>query len=87
MDERFDLGRDIVSIVDEVMETGHYASRDDVLRAGVKLVQERERKRAELAALLQEGLDDIKAGRIHDLEDVFRELDEELAELARRRSA
>lgn len=84
MDERFDLGRDMTSIVDEAMETGNYATRDDVLREGLRLVQQRERKRAEFFALIDEGIADCEAGRVIDAEEVFRELDEEFAELERR---
>lgn len=74
MGERFDLGRDIVSIVDEVMETGHYATREDILREGVKLVKLREKKRAEFLALIDQGIAAADAGQVYDLEDVVQEL-------------
>ena len=87
MDERFDLGKDIESLVEEVLETGHYASREEIFSAGVRLLHEREKKRADLEAALLEGIADADAGRVIDAEDVFRELDEKFAEMARRHSA
>jgi antitoxin ParD1/3/4 len=74
MDRHVDLGGDIESFMDEMVETGRYASHDDVLREGVKLVRQREQKLAELFAAIEEGIADCEAGRVHDIEDVAREL-------------
>lgn len=81
MDQRFDLDPDTVSALDGIVETGPYATREDVLHDGVKLVQQRERKRLELEALLLERLADIEAGRAHDLEDGVQEILAEIDEM------
>lgn len=74
MDRHVNLGRDIESFMDEMVETGRYASHEDVLREGVELVRQREQKRAEFIAAIDEGIADADAGRVHDVEDVVREL-------------
>jgi antitoxin ParD1/3/4 len=87
MDERVDLGRDIISIVDEVMETGNYVTREDALLEGMKLLQLREQKRAEFIAAIEEGIADADAGRVIDAEDLLREMNEKFGEMARPNSA
>jgi antitoxin ParD1/3/4 len=64
------------AVVERLVKEGRYGSKSEVLRTGVRLVEEREAKLAELQALLQVGLDDIAAGRVHDAEEVFREIEE-----------
>jgi antitoxin ParD1/3/4 len=84
-----DLGETIERVVARIIREGHYASRDEVLRAGVMAL---ENVIAESAALanpvfdgpdlgddeeaIREGLADIEAGRVRDAEDVFRDLRE-----------
>lgn len=64
------------AVVERLVKEGRYGSKSEVLRTGVRMVEEREAKLAELKALLQVGLDDIAAGRVHDAEDVFREIED-----------
>lgn len=64
------------AVVERLVKEGRYGSKSEVLRTGVRLVEEREAKLAELKALLQIGLDDIAAGRVHDAEEVFREIED-----------
>lgn len=84
MDEPFHLDKDIEVIVDAVMEMGRYATREDVLREGVKLVQEREQRRAELFAAIDEGIADAEAGRFEDIEVVAARLKAKYSDMARR---
>lgn len=74
MDGSIDLGEELEAVVEEALGSGRYASRDDVIREGVRLVGLNEKRRVELEADIAEGLADIEAGRVHDLEDVAREL-------------
>lgn len=69
-----DLGSDVEKTIADLIAKGSYSSESDVLTEGVRLVEARERKRAELEALIQEGLDDVAAGRTIPAEDVFAEL-------------
>lgn len=50
------------------------ARKSEVLREGVRLVEEREKRLAMLDAAIGRGLADIGAGRTHALEDVADEL-------------
>lgn len=69
-----DLGAQLESFVAKLVESGRYGSKSEVLREGVRLVEEREKRLALLDAALERGQADIDAGRTHDLEDVLDEL-------------
>ncbi len=69
-----ELGAPLEDYLNTLVKSGRYRSRSEVLREGVRLVQEREAKVAALDALLEEGLADIEAGRTHPAEEVFSEL-------------
>lgn len=69
-----DLGQVLEKVVNDLVENGRYNSKSEVLREGVRLVQEREARHQALAKMLEEGDADIAAGRVHDAEDVFEEL-------------
>lgn len=78
-------------IEDKVRE-GEYASAEHIIEAALAMLQLQERQvgdfaPGELAALIAEGEADIAAGRVHDGEEVFRELDEMIAHLRRERTA
>lgn len=73
------LGNQLDAVVDELVEKGRYNSRSEILREGVRLVHERERKLAELEAALAIGLADIEAGRYDDIDVVAARLDAKYA--------
>ncbi len=62
-----DLGEVLEKVVTDLVENGRYNSKSEVLREGVRLVQERE---ARLRASLERGMMDIEAGRIKPLDEV-----------------
>ncbi|MBD0414554.1 type II toxin-antitoxin system ParD family antitoxin [Oryzicola mucosus] len=64
------LGGYLEDVVNQLVRTGRYNSKSEVLREGVRLVEERE-KRLALDAALAEGLSDAAAGRAKPAEDVF----------------
>jgi antitoxin ParD1/3/4 len=61
--------------VKEQVRTGKYASSSEVVRAGLRLLYEREQERAErrdaLKRLVQEGLEDLQSGKIVESKSVF----------------
>ena len=65
------LGATLEVVVDKLVESGRYNSRSEILREGVRLVQEREARLEGLHAALMRGLADAEAGRVHDLDEVF----------------
>jgi antitoxin ParD1/3/4 len=69
-----DLGKQLESYVVQLVETGRYGSKSEVLREGVRLVEEREKRLAALDAAIERGLADVAAGRTYALEDVTDEL-------------
>ena len=80
MSTQLNLGSDFEAKVDALVAQGRFASREDVVREGLRLIEERdaetERQRADLWAKLDEGLADVEAGRLLDAEEVFDRLQE-----------
>ncbi|MGB3643978.1 MAG: type II toxin-antitoxin system ParD family antitoxin [Mesorhizobium sp.] len=70
-----DLGAHLEGVVNELVGTGRYNSKSEVLREGVRLVQEREQRLAALDAALAKGIADADAGRVKPAEEVFDRLE------------
>jgi antitoxin ParD1/3/4 len=70
-----DLGPVLEQVTNELVGSGRYGSKSEVLREGVRLVQEREAKLAKLHEALEKGMADIRAGRVYPAEEVFDELE------------
>jgi antitoxin ParD1/3/4 len=83
MASNVDLGDRLEDIVTELVKTGRYGSRGEVLREGVQLIHERETRMAALDAAVSRGLEDADKGRVHDLDEVERLLDAELDKAGR----
>lgn len=82
-----DLGAKLESAVDRLVKTGRFNSRSEVIREGVRLIDERETKLAALDAMIEEGMADVRAGRVRPLADVAAELDARYAEMSDRKRA
>lgn len=70
-----ELGDPLESFVDELVRKGRYQSKSEILREGVRLVQEREAKLAALEAAIALGVADADAGRVKPSDDVFDRLE------------
>ncbi len=70
-----DLGKQLEAFVAGLVETGRYNSKSEILREGVRLIQERETKLAALDASIGRGLADADAGRTSDAASVFDRLE------------
>lgn len=70
-----DLGPQLESFVAKLVETGRYNSKSEVLREGIRLIQEREARLAVLDQALARGLADAEAGRVQPATDVFARLE------------
>ncbi|MBT1156545.1 type II toxin-antitoxin system ParD family antitoxin [Aminobacter anthyllidis] len=73
-----DLGAHLEEVVNQLVSTGRYNSKSEVLREGIRLVEEREKRLAALDAALTQGLSDAEAGRLVPAEDVFARLESKL---------
>jgi len=82
-----ELGDVLEQAVTELVATGRYNSKSEVLREGVRLVQEREARLAELEAKLKVGMDQIDAGLGIPADEVFDRLLARYADLADKKSA
>jgi len=77
-----ELGPQLESVVTELVASGRYGSKSEVLREGVRLVQEREARLAVLDAALERGAASADAGRVKPAGDVFDRLEAKYAKAA-----
>lgn len=73
-----DLGNHLENYVNELVTKGRYNSKSEVLREGVRLVQEREKRLEAVDAALARGLADAEAGRVIPLDEAFDRLRDKL---------
>lgn len=71
-----DLGKQLEGYVQQLVASGRYGSKSEVLREGVRLIQDRETRLQALDASIARGLADADAGRTKPAEEVFRRLAE-----------
>lgn len=65
------LGEALESFIDKAVKTGRYGSRSEVLREGVRLVQEREALWARFDADMQVAIDSLERDGGIPAEEVF----------------
>ena len=81
-----DLGSVLEHYVETLVEKGRYNSKSEVIREGIRLVQEREAKLAALHAAIEVGLADARAGRVTPAEEVHAQLRSSIAKRAKARA-
>ena len=64
-----ELGK-LEEVVDRLVASGRYNSKSEVLREGVRLVEERAKRLEALDAAVDKGLADVEAGRVKPLRAV-----------------
>lgn len=84
MDNKVDLGPKLEEAVAELVTSGVYGSREELLREGARLVHERESRRAAIHAAIERGIADADAGRLIPIEDVIAEFRERYRDPSRR---
>lgn len=77
-----DLGKQLEGYVTQLIQSGRYGSKSEVLREGVRLIQDRETRLAALDASISRGLADVDAGRTKTATDVFDRLAAKYAAMA-----
>ncbi len=69
-----DLGVTLETYVNALVEKGRYGSKSEVIREGIRMVQERESRLAALDAAIELGLADAEAGRLIPADEIFDKL-------------
>ncbi|WP_109482528.1 type II toxin-antitoxin system ParD family antitoxin [Paraburkholderia sp. C35] len=81
-----DLGQQLEGYVTKLVETGRYGSKSEVLREGVRLIQDRETQLVALDAVIERGIADSDAGRGEPAEEVFDQLEAKYQAMADRKA-
>jgi antitoxin ParD1/3/4 len=75
MPSSVDLGSKLEKFVASLVKSGRYNSKSEVLREGVRMIQERETRLAALDAAIARGIADAEAGRVKPASEVFDRLE------------
>jgi antitoxin ParD1/3/4 len=76
-----DLGERLESFVNEMVASGRYNSKSEVLREGLRLVQDREARLKAFDEAIDRGLADADAGRTKPAAEVFDRLERKYREM------
>jgi antitoxin ParD1/3/4 len=80
-----DLGPQLEAYVTKLVETGRYNSKSEVLREGVRVIQEREARLAALDVSIVRGVADAENGRTRSASEVFDRLEAKYRTMDRNR--
>ena len=69
------------AFIDDAVSSGRYASRAELIGQGVRLVREREARVAAIRAAIERSLEDVKAGRVDDIDAAFDRIETMLDEI------
>jgi antitoxin ParD1/3/4 len=70
-----DLGVQLEAFIARLVATGRYGSKSEVLREGVRLIQDRESQLAALDTVIERALLESEAGRSESADEVFDRLE------------
>ena len=79
-----DLGKQLEAYIQQLVEAGRYGSKSEVLREGIRLIQDRETRLAALNAAIARGLADADAGRAAPADAVFKRLEDKYRAMAKK---
>lgn len=79
MPSSYSLGKHFEAFVQGQLASGRYNNASEVLRDALRLMEERERRLAAIDQAVALGIADLEAGRVHDADDVFAELEAEIS--------
>lgn len=77
----------VETFVRDQLASGRYSDAHEVVHDALRLLQDRQHRRATLEAALTRGVADMDAGRVHDADDVFDAAEARYKVLAQQRDA
>lgn len=69
------------AFIHEAVRSGRFASRAELLSQGVQLVRQREDRLAEARAAIERSLEDVRAGRVADVDSALARIETMLDEI------
>ena len=82
-----DLGQTLEGYVTSLVSSGRFNSKSEVLREGIRLVQERETRLSLLDLALAKGLADADTGRVKPANSVFDRLEQKYLAIGKAETA
>jgi antitoxin ParD1/3/4 len=74
MPSSYTLGSRFETLIKDLVTAGRYNNASEVVRDGLRMIEERERRLASLDAAIVRGLADADAGRVSDIGEVRTEI-------------
>ncbi|PWR18612.1 type II toxin-antitoxin system ParD family antitoxin [Zavarzinia aquatilis] len=71
MPSSYTIGKHFEDFIREQVATGRYASASEVIRDALRLLEEREARKAAFEKAIEDSLADVEAGRVIDADEVF----------------
>ncbi|MDV6331106.1 type II toxin-antitoxin system ParD family antitoxin [Asticcacaulis sp. 201] len=79
------LGNHFETFAAQMVQSGRYNNTSELVREGLRIIEERERRLAALDTTLELSRADVKAGRAKPAEDVFDRLEAKYTKMAQER--
>lgn len=69
------------AFISEAVRSGRFASRTELISQGVQLVRQREDRLAAVRAAIERGIEDVRAGRVADVDAALARIETMLDEI------
>lgn len=79
MASSYTLGPRFEGLIKDLVSAGRYNNASEVVRDGLRMIEERERRLAALDAMIFEGIEAADTARVHELEETRERLKRRLA--------